>query len=100
VQAAHAAVEHAARHPHTAGGYLILLTAVSEAELEQLASFIELRTEVTRFREPDLGNVLTAIAAAGPVAARRLARLPLLLREEVNNGREHVVAPVEGGRAG
>lgn len=83
VQAAHAAVEHAARHPHTAGGYLILLAAASEAELERLARFIELRTEVTRFREPDLGNSLTAIAASGPFAGRKLARLPLLLREEV-----------------
>jgi hypothetical protein len=93
VQAAHAAVEHAARHPHTAGGYLILLTADSEAELERLASFIELRTEVTRFYEPDLGNALTAIAASGPVTRRKLAHLPLLLRGEVmNGGRKHVVA--------
>lgn len=49
--------------------------------------------DVERFSEPDLEWQLTAIAAAGDHARKRLARLPLLLREEVSNGgREHVVA--------
>lgn len=35
------------------------------------------------FYEPDLDLELTAVAAAGDKARRRLTRLPLLMREEV-----------------
>lgn len=71
-----------------------MLTVGDTRELFYTAAKLELHdVDVKRFREPDLGNALTAIAAAGPVTAKRLARLPLLLREEVSNGgREHVVA--------
>ena len=101
VQSAHAAVEYAARFPDVAGGTLVMLAVPDEPSLHQVAAKLELfDVVVERFREPDLGGVLTAVSAAGPVAAKRLARLPLLLREGVKDGREHVVAPDEGRRAG
>ena len=43
--------------------------------------------EVERFREPDMGNVLTAIAASGPIVERKLSKLPLMLRGGEENGR-------------
>jgi len=101
VQSAHAAVEYAARFPDVAGGTLVMLAVPDEPSLHQVTAKLELfGVTVVQFREPDLGGALTAVSAAGPAAARRLARLPLLLREEVNDGREHVVAPDEGRRAG
>lgn len=94
VQSAHAAVEYAARHPHVAGCVLVMLTVPDEPSLAMMAARLELYdVDVEQFREPDLGDALTAIAASGPAAARRLARLPLLMREGVKNGGgEHVVA--------
>jgi hypothetical protein len=84
VQSAHAAVEYAARYPDVAGCTLVMLTVPDEPRLELLAAKLELFDAVTVcFREPDLGDALTAISACGPVAARKLARLPLLLREGV-----------------
>ncbi len=73
-----------------------MLTVADEPALALTAAKLEMRgTDVERFREPDLDGVLTAIAAAGPVAMKRLASLPLLLREGVNDGREHVLAAGE-----
>ena len=94
VQSAHAAIEYAARHPGSAGCTLVMLTVPDEPALWLTAAKLELRdADVEQFREPDLDGALTAIAAAGPVAAKRLARLPLLLREGVmTSGRKHVVA--------
>jgi hypothetical protein len=71
-----------------------MLTVPDEPSLWLTAEKLRLRgVDVERFREPDLGNELTAVAAEGPVAGRKLARLPLLLREEVTKGgREHVMA--------
>ena len=93
MQSAHAAVEYAARYP-VAGCVLVMLTVPDEGALRLMSAKLELfDVVVEEFREPDLGNELTAIAACGPVAAKRLARLPLLLGEGVSNGgREHVVA--------
>lgn len=102
MQSAHAAVEYAARHPGVAGCTLVMLSVPDEHSLWLTAEKLQLQdVDVERFREPDLGNALTAFATSGPVAERKLARLPLLLREEVmNGGREHVVAAGQGRRAG
>lgn len=102
MQSAHAAVEYAARHPEVAGCTLVMLAVPDEESLAHFAVLLRLHgTDAEWFYEPDLGLELTAIAAAGDQARRRLARLPLLLREEVRvGGREHVVAAGQGRRAG
>ncbi len=93
VQSAHAAVEYAGRHPCT-GCTLVMLTVADESALALTAAKLEMRgADVERFREPDLDGALTAIAAAGPVTAKRLASLPLLLGEGVNDGRELDILP-------
>jgi hypothetical protein len=71
-----------------------MLSVPDEESLAHYAVLLRLcGTDTEWFYEPDLDDELTAIAAAGPVAAKRLSRLPLLLREEViGDGREHVVA--------
>jgi hypothetical protein len=79
VQSAHAAVEHTARNPGVAGGVLVMLAVRDESALRLLGSRLELwGVDVTWFREPDLHDALTAFAAAGPVASRKLAKIPLL----------------------
>jgi hypothetical protein len=92
-------VEYAARNPQAAGCTLVMLTVPDDEALAFWAQKLEWSgVEVTRFREPDLGGALTAIAASDPGLARRLARLHLLLRGEVmNGGREHVLAAEQGG---
>lgn len=60
-----------------------MLTVPDEIALKALADLLGLWTHLTTFHEPDLGGELTAVAASGPVAQRRLKGLPLLLREEV-----------------
>lgn len=71
-----------------------MLSVPDEESLARYAVLLRLHDEATEwFYEPDLDDELTAVAVAGPYARRRLAHLPLLLREEVtSNGREHVVA--------
>lgn len=84
VQSAHAAVEYAARYPGVAGCVMVMLTVPDEPSLDLLAAKLELsEVDVERFREPGLDDALTAISAYGAVTAKKLARLPLLLREEV-----------------
>jgi len=74
-----------------------MLTVPDENSLIRLRQRLSLWTDVEEFREPDFDDELTAIAVAGPIAAKRLSHLPLLLREEVSNsGREHVLASGEG----
>jgi hypothetical protein len=58
-----------------------LLSVPTEAELENLACTAERKwIQVARFREPDRGNELTAIAM-GPQGKNLVARLPLTLRD-------------------
>lgn len=57
-----------------------MLTVCDESTLELLAKKLELyEVVVTRFHEPDLDDELTAFAAAGPLAQRKLKGFPLLL---------------------
>jgi peptidyl-tRNA hydrolase len=86
VQACHAGQEFIFEHPreaeswHLRSNTLALLVLPSEAELESLARAAEdLRVPVTRFREPDRDNELTAIAL-GYQAQRLVSRLPLALK--------------------
>lgn len=100
VQSAHAAIEYAAKHPEVAGCILVMLTVDDEHSLYWTACKLELfDVDVERFREPDMGNALTAIATSDPIAGRKLRKLPLMLRGGEEGGREHVVAASEGSGA-
>lgn len=85
VQALHAGQEFIFEHPHEAEDWhirsntLALLSVPAEADLEALAVRAESsRISVTRFREPDRNNELTAIAL-GHQAKRLVSQLPLAL---------------------
>jgi hypothetical protein len=85
VQAAHAAIEFAVTYPsltsswHSASNTLVVLAVPDELALgwlDQDARASGLRA--ARFREPDLGGALTAVAIE-PAGHRLLRRLPLAL---------------------
>lgn len=84
-QAAHAAIEAAradtahVRAWHSQSNTIVLLVADSHAKLERLAAAADVRgCEMHVFREPDLGDQLTAIALLGDRAERVCAGLRLL----------------------
>jgi hypothetical protein len=73
-----------------------MLVVPDEDALDFWASKLEWSgVEVERFHEPDMGNVLTAIAASDQCLMRRLSKLPLMLRGGEDDGREQVVAASE-----
>ena len=87
MQAAHAMREFAERHPglerawYRTSNHLALLAVKNEAELAALLrAAIDRDVSVAAFREPDLGDALTAIALAPCAHARAICRrLPLAL---------------------
>ena len=87
VQACHAMVQFQKEHPEVdrewfeRSNYLGLLTVPSEADLQRLLAKAERRgIPAAAFREPDLGDSLTAIALGPCQGARSLTRaLPLAL---------------------
>ena len=86
-QLAHSLRQFAADFPaedkgwHETSNNLVLLEVADEAGLEHLADRLdELGCHVARFREPDLGEKLTAISALGERAHKALSSLPLALR--------------------
>lgn len=88
-QSAHAAFVFSVEHPllmetwFQESTYLVLLSVPDEHAL--IAHLVKLREAgivCSAWREPDLGNELTAVAVAPSLAAQRLlANLPLTLRE-------------------
>jgi hypothetical protein len=89
VTAAHAGIDFQHQHPEIArqwnnySNYLIILSVKNE---EQLALYLEkfkfYDIKVTAFREPDIGDQLTAIAIAPGEETRKLtSKLPLSLKE-------------------
>lgn len=90
-QACHALRLFAADHPevdkawYEGSSNLVVLQAPSEEELLALAARAgEVPTSV--FREPDLGDEVTAIAL-GPTGAGLVSQLPLALRKSVGSER-------------
>jgi len=87
VQAAHAMRQFAADHPELDGSWfeqsntLALLSVLDETALKRLANKADdLDLKLSLFREPDLGNSLTAIALEpGPRSQRLCRNLPLAL---------------------
>ena len=92
VQSGHAAIDFIFQHPveasewHKISNYLAFLTAADEAELIKLISKAILTgIKHTIFREPDLGNVITAVAFEACDEARRLTSSCPLLGKELAN---------------
>jgi hypothetical protein len=90
VQASHAALDHVFHYPqeasdwHKNSNYLIFLSTKDEEELSTLSKRLQsLGTQVTEFREPDLGNQLTAIAFVSNDETRRITSgIPLMLKQK------------------
>lgn len=88
VQAAHAAIDFCFQHPgraspwHAQSNYLVLLALKNEQELLTLISRCQdVLLDHTVFREPDLGNPVTAVAIEPSAATQKLVRrIPLLLK--------------------
>lgn len=95
VQAAHALINFQYEHPDIAYDwyvnfqYLVSLSVKDEDELNLfIEKFKEANLKFTVFREPDIGNQITAIAVQPSERTLKLvSRLPLMLKH-VNNGQE------------
>lgn len=89
VQAGHAAIDFQHQHPveakqwQTQSNYLAYLTVADEAELIKLISkAILMGIKHTIFREPDIGNQITAVAFEATDEARKLtSSCPLMGKE-------------------
>ncbi len=90
VQSAHAAIDFQHEHPEearqwqTKSNYLALLTVADEAELIKLITkAIFMGVKHTIFREPDLGNSITAVAFEPSDLAKKITSSCPLLGKEV-----------------
>lgn len=89
VQAAHAAIDFQHQFPKIArkwhkSNYLILLSVLNEKELiTYIEVFKKFNLKHTIFREPDIGNGITAIAVQPSVLLKRIcSKLPLALKHK------------------
>lgn len=91
VQSTHAAINFTFEHPNRAGpwfqesNYLVLLETVDEKSLKALIRKFELKKlNYTVFREPDIGDQITAIAVEPSKETKKLVRsLPLLFNSKI-----------------
>ena len=90
MQSAHAAIDFQHEHPEvslqwqTKSNYLALLTvADEEALIKLITKAIFTGIKHTIFREPDLGNEITAVAFEPTDAAKKLTRSCPLMGKEV-----------------
>ena len=89
LQSAHAGIDFQHQHPEIAkqwnkeSNYLIILSVENEEQLSlYLEKFKFYNIKTTAFREPDIGNVITAIAVEPSEKTRKLtSKLPLALKE-------------------
>ena len=92
VQSTHAAINFTFEHPSRAGpwfkdsNYLVQLEIENEGQLENLITNCErLQIVYTIFREPDIGNQITAIAIEPSLKTQKLvAKLPLMFKSKTN----------------
>lgn len=90
VQAGHAAIQFQHEHPelaklwYTQSNYLAFLTVTNEEELEKLIRKAEAKG-ITHsvFREPDIGNEITAVAFEASDEARRITSSCRMMGKEV-----------------
>lgn len=93
VQSTHAALDFVFEHPTRAGPWhkesntLVMLTVADEYQLKRLIRKCEyLGLAYTAFREPDIGNVITAICIEPHEETYKIvSKLPLLLPKTINN---------------
>lgn len=86
VQSAHAAIDFIFMHPnkaspwHEQSNYLVLLALKNEEQLKLLITKCEQNfINYTIFREPDIGNVITALAIEpGKTTQKLVQKIPLL----------------------
>ena len=93
VQSAHALVDFQYQHPveatewQTKSNYLALLTVSDEEDLIKLITkAILMGIKHTVFREPDLGNEITAVAFEPSELAKKITSSYPLLGKEVCHG--------------
>jgi peptidyl-tRNA hydrolase len=88
MQGAHAAIEFQHEHPEIAklwnehSKYLVFLSVENESELEKYIQKFEYKMlKYSVFREPDIGDEITAVAVEpGDVSRRLCSKLPLALK--------------------
>ena len=92
VQSTHAAINFIFEHPGRAGpwwkesNYLVQLEVNNEDELKALIQKLD-RHQLcySAFREPDIGNQITAVAIEPSEITQKLVRkLPLLFKNKIN----------------
>lgn len=92
VQSTHAAINFIFEHPGRAGpwfhdaNYLVQLVVNNEEQLKLLIRNCE-RQELcyTVFREPDIGNLITAVAIEpSPITQKLVSKIPLLFKNKEN----------------
>jgi hypothetical protein len=93
VQSGHAAIQFQHEHPELAqlwyknSNYLAFLTTANEEELETLILKAEARNiKHSIFREPDLGNQITAVAFEASDDARRITSSCPMMGKELCHG--------------
>lgn len=92
VQSTHAAINFTFEHPSRAGpwfnnsNYLVQLVLENEKQLKFLIEkFDKLDIYHTVFREPDIGNKITAISAVlEPDQQKLVSKIPLLFKDKIN----------------
>lgn len=92
VQAGHAAIQFQHEHPELAqlwynkSNYLAFLTVTNEEALEELIRKAESRgIKHSVFREPDMGNEITAVAFEASDDARRITSSCPMMGKEVSH---------------
>lgn len=88
VQSTHAAIDFIFKHPnkaspwHKQSNYLVCLAVKTEQDLINLIKRSQLQgVDYTVFREPDIGNVITAICLEPCDATRKLtSNIPLMFK--------------------
>lgn len=91
VQSIHAAINFTFEHPDRAGpwfrnsNYLVLLEVENENKLKHLIRRCQqLNLAYSVFREPDIGNEITALAIEPSKVSRKLvSNLPLLFKSKI-----------------
>jgi hypothetical protein len=90
VQSAHAAINFTFEHPSRAGpwfkdsNYLVLLELSNESQLKLLLMNCDRHNlAYTAFREPDLGNEITAVAIEpSEITQKLVSKIPLLFKSK------------------
>ncbi len=106
VQSTHAAINFIFEHFGRASPWfknsntLVQLEAKDEQYLRKLIRECEKKNVChTVFREPDIGNQITALALEpGPTTRKLVAHLPLLLKDKTNNNVNSTYNPVDEGK--